>query len=300
MESNVKFNDYCYQIDIKQWGLPQVGTAYVAKSEKTALVDAGTGYTVRDILKALANFKIDPAKIDYMIITHEHYDHAAGAALLLEKMPKAKVYASEATAKVLGAPQEIQEKTKQYYGEAKALVSPYPPVKEVNIVKEGYKFDVGNGVTLEVKDFKGHTPGSIGLFEAKTKTLFAGDAVCVYNEEFDFYLPPSYPDLFDYQAYLNSLKKISAVDFNHLCIGHFGTLKPPKAKQVIKKAGEIVQDWKEIISKTYRETKDENKVYEAIMSKYGQNKYISRFPEMIRRSTLGQMIKGYMLSLKLQ
>jgi glyoxylase-like metal-dependent hydrolase (beta-lactamase superfamily II) len=299
MESDAKFNDYCYQIDIKQWGLPQVGTVYVAQSQKTALIDSGTGHTVRDIQKALVNFKIDQSKIDYMIITHEHYDHGAGAALLLEKMPNAEVYASAPTAKVLKAPEEIQEKTKQYYGEAKALVSPYPPVKNVNIIKEGYKFDLGKGITLEVRDFKGHTPGSIGLFEAKTKTLFAGDAVCVYNVEFDFYLPPSYPDLFDYQTYLTSLKKISAVDFNYLCIGHFGTLMPPKAKQVIKRAGELVQDWKEIITKTYRETRDENKVYEAIMAKYGQNKYIARFPEMIRKSTLGQMIKGYLLSLKL-
>jgi len=299
MESDVKFNDYCYQIDIKLWGLPQVGAAYVAQSKKTALIDTGSAHTVRDIQKALANFKIDPSQIDYVIITHEHYEHGAGAAPLLEKMPKAKVYASELTAKVLKSPQEILEKTKQYYGEARTLVSPYPPVKEVNTIREGYKFDLGESVTLEVRNFKGHTSGSIGLFEAKTKTLFAGDAVCVYNEEFDFYLPPSYPDLFDYEAYLDSLKKISATDFNYLCLGHFGTLKTPKAKQVIKTAGEIADDWKEIITKTYRETKDESKVYDALLAKYGQNRYISRFPEMIRRSTLGQMIKGYLVSLKL-
>jgi hydroxyacylglutathione hydrolase len=299
MESDIKFNDHCCQIDVKLWSVPQVGAAYVARGEKTALIDAGTAHTVRDVQKALTNLKIDPNQIDYMIITHEHYDHGAGAALLLEKMPKAKVYASDITAKVLRSPQEILEKTKKYYGEARTLVSPYPPVREVQAIKEGYKFDLGNGVTLEVRNFKGHTPGGIGLFESKTKTLFAGDAVCVYNEEFDFYLPPSYPDLFDYETYLNSLRKISSTDFNYLCLGHFGTLKPPKAKQVIKKAGEIATDWKEIISKTYKETRDENKVYNAIIAKYGQNKYISRFPEMIQRSTLGQMIKGYLISLKL-
>jgi len=290
LESNVKFNDYCYQIDIRLWSLPRQGAAYVVQSQKTALIDAGSAHNVKDIQKALSILRIDIAQIDYMIITHEHYEHGAGAAPLLEKMPKAKVFASELTSKVLKQPKEIHEKTLRYYGEAKALVSPYPSVKEVNIVKEHDKFDLGNGVRLEVIDFKGHTPGSIGLLENKTKTLFAGDAVCVYNEQTNFYLPPSYPDLFDYKAYQDSLKKMSTINFDYLCMGHFGTLKQPKANQVIKKASEIAQGWKEIITKTYRETKDENKVLEALQAEYGN---------AIQKNLVDQFIKGYLISLKL-
>ncbi len=290
MESDIKFNDCCYQIDTRLWGLPQNGAAYVVQSQKTALVDAGTAHNVRDVQKAFNNLKIEIAKIDYMIITHEHYDHGAGAAQLLEKMPKAKIFASEPTCKVLKQPQEIHEKTQKYYGEAKALVSPYPPVKEVSAIKEGNKLDLGNGVILEVIDLKGHTPGSIGLLEHKTKTLFAGDAVCVYNEQTDFYLPPSYPDLFDYQTYQSSLKKMLAMDFDYLCLGHFGTLKQPKAKQVIKTASEVAQGWKEIISKTYRETKSEDRVLEALRAKYGKT---------MQKAVVDQMIKGYLVSLKL-
>jgi glyoxylase-like metal-dependent hydrolase (beta-lactamase superfamily II) len=290
MESDVKFNDYCYQIDTKLWGLPQNGAAYVVQSGKTAIIDAGTAYSVKDVQKSLSKLKIDPARIDYMIITHEHYDHGAGAGPLLEKMPKAKVFASEPTSKVLKNPKEIHEKTLQYSGEARALVSPYPPVKDVNMIKEHDKLDLGNGVILEVTDLKGHTPGSIGLLEHKTKTLFAGDAVCVYNEQTDFYLPPSSPDLFDYQTYQSTLKKMLAMDFDYLCLGHFGTLKQPKAKQVIRKASEVAQGWKEIITKIYSETKDEEKVLEAICAKYGKT---------IQRAVVDQMIKGYLISLKL-
>jgi glyoxylase-like metal-dependent hydrolase (beta-lactamase superfamily II) len=290
MESDLKFNDYCYQIDTRLWGLPQNGAAYVVQSGNTAIIDAGTAHSAKDVQKSLSKLSIDPARIDYMIITHEHYDHGAGAAPLLEKMPKAEVFASEPTSKVLKNPKEIHQKTLQYYGEARALVSPYPPVKDVNIIKEHDKLDLGNGVYLEVIDLKGHTPGSIGLLEHKTKTLFAGDAVCVYNEQTDFYLPPSYPDLFDYRTYQSTLKKISAMDFDYLCLGHFGTLKQPKAKQVIKKAGEVAQGWKEIITKTYPETKDENKVLEALRAKYGKT---------IQKAVVDQMIKGYLISLKL-
>jgi glyoxylase-like metal-dependent hydrolase (beta-lactamase superfamily II) len=290
METDVKFNDYCYQIDTKLWGLPQNGAAYVVQSGKTAIIDAGTAFNVKDIQKSLNNLKIDIAGIDYMIITHEHYDHGAGAAPLLEKMPKARVLASEVTSKVLRNPTEIHEKTLQYYGEGRALVSPYPPVKDVSIVKEHDKVDLGNEVILEVIDLKGHTPGSIGLLEHKTKTLFAGDAVCVYNEQTDFYLPPSYPDLFDYVTYQETLKKMLAINFDYLCLGHFGVLKQPKAKQVIKKASEVAAGWKEIISNTYSTTKDEDKVLESIRTRYGKT---------IQKPVVGQMIKGYLISLNL-
>jgi len=300
MESDVKFNDYCYQMDAKQWGFPKLGAVYLVQSQKTALIDSGMTSTVQDIQKALTHFQIDISKIDYMIITHEHYDHGAGAALLLEQMPKAKVYASEPTSKVLRQPEESLEITKLYSGELKSMIGPFPPVGEVNIVKEGDTFELGKGVVLEVKDFPGHTPGSIGLFESKTKTLFAGDAVCIYYEEFDFYLSPSAPDLFDYQAYLNSIRKISSINANYLCLGHFGTFMPPKAKQVISKANEMAQDLEKTITRIYRETMDENKVYEALFATYGQNRYLLSLPEMVQRYTLGTTIKGYLLSLKLE
>jgi len=290
MESDVKFNDYCYQIDTKLWGLPQNAAAYVVQSAKTAMIDAGTANNVRDIQKSFTNLKIDPSKVDYMIITHEHYDHGAGAAPLLEKMPKAKVFASEPTSRVLRNPKETHEKDMRYAGPAGALIGAYPQIKDVAIVKEHDKFDLGNGVILEVIDLKGHTPGGIGLLESKTRTLFAGDAVCIYNEQADFYIPPSAADLFDYNTYQNTLKKMLAIDFDYLCLGHFGTIRQPKAKQVIKKAGEVAQGWKEIISKTYAATKDEDKVVEALRDKYGKT---------IQKPVVDLMIKGYLISLKL-
>jgi len=290
MESDVKFNDHCYQIDTKLWGLPKNAAAYVIQSMKTAMIDAGTANSVKDIQKSFTNLKIDPSRIDYLIITHEHYDHGAGAAPLLEKMPKAKVFASEPASRVLMNPKETHEKDMRYAGPMGALIGPYSQIKDVAIVKEHDRFDLGNGVVLEVIDLKGHTPGGIGLLEHKTRTLFAGDAVCIYNEQTDFYIPPSAADLFDYDTYQTTLKKILAMDFDYLCLGHFGTLRQPKAKQVVKKASEVAQGWKEIIAETYTATKDEDKVVDALRSMYGNT---------IQKAVVDLMIKGYLISLKL-
>ncbi|MEM3562431.1 MAG: MBL fold metallo-hydrolase [Candidatus Jordarchaeaceae archaeon] len=299
MDSDFQINEHCYQIDIQQWMVPRVGTCYVVKSDKIFLIDAGTSQTTEKVLKTLEEFKIKPDSINAIVVTHEHYDHGAGVAGLLEKMPTTMVLASEKTAEILKDPSDFLETSKKHYGEAAGLVSPFPPVKNVEIIEEGDIINLGGGVSLEVVALPGHTPGSIGLFESKTKTFFAGDAVCNYNAQYEFYMPPSFPELFNYKEYLKSLDKILGYDFNYLCMGHFGTQTQPKAKQVVKKAAETAKEWKKIIEDTYRKTKSEEKVYQKLLEKYGDNEYVKNFPEIIRKSILSQLIRGYIISLKL-
>lgn len=299
LDSDFQINEHCYQIDIQQWMVPRVGTCYVVKGDKIFLIDAGTSQTTEKVLKTLEEFKIKPDSINAIVVTHEHYDHGAGVAGLLEKMPTTMVLASEKTAEILKDPSDFLETSKKHYGEAAGLVSPFPPVKNVEIIEEGDIINLGGGVSLEVVALPGHTPGSIGLFESKTKTFFAGDAVCNYNAQYEFYMPPSFPELFNYKEYLKSLDKILGYDFNYLCMGHFGTQTQPKAKQVVKKAAETAKEWKKIIEDTYRKTKSEEKVYQKLLEKYGDNEYVKNFPEIIRKSILSQLIRGYIISLKL-
>ena len=299
LDSDFQINEHCYQIDTTQWTLPKVGVVYGVKSEKTFLVDAGTSQTNEKILSTLQEFQISPESIDAIVVTHGHYDHGAGVAGLLKKMPNALVFASEKTAEILRKPTELLETTKRHYGDAAVLVSDYPPVSDVQVTEEGKRFNLGSGISLEVVTLPGHTPGSIGLLEPTTKTFFAGDAVCNYNEEFEFYMPPSFPELFDYENYLKSLDKMLGIDFEYLCMGHFGTQKQPKAKQIIRRAADTAKDWKDIIVDIYGKTKSEDQVYNALMERIGDNEYVKGFPDFIRRSILGQLIRGYVLDLKL-
>ena len=50
------------------------------------------------------------------------------------------------------------------------------PAKGIECVSEGDVIDIGNRA-FEVMHLPGHSPGSIGLWEAKTGTLFSGDAI---------------------------------------------------------------------------------------------------------------------------
>ena len=86
-------------------------------------------------------------------------------------------------------------------------------------------------------------------------TFFAGDAVCNYNDEFEFGIPPSFPELFNYNDCLKSLDKLLEIAFEYLCMGHFVTQKHPKVKQIIRRAAEVAIEWKEIVGDIYGKTK---------------------------------------------
>ena len=85
-------------------------------------------------------------------------------------------------------------------------------------VEEGYTFDLG-GVTAEVVEIPGHTPGSIGLLVREKRLFLASDGV---NANTWLFLPESQK----LSVYQETLQKIQKLDFDHLLTGHSRKLKP--------------------------------------------------------------------------
>src|SRR5690554_5399011 len=53
--------------------------------EELALIDAGAGMGVDDILKNIEDHGFNLSKLKYLILTHAHADHAGGAKRIREK-----------------------------------------------------------------------------------------------------------------------------------------------------------------------------------------------------------------------
>ena len=76
-------------------GSGSTGNAVLISTEKTnVLVDAGL--SAREILRRLALMGVDPQKLDAVLITHEHTDHAGGLRVLLGSV-NCPVYVSRET-----------------------------------------------------------------------------------------------------------------------------------------------------------------------------------------------------------
>ncbi len=167
---------------------------FLIEAERQGIVDLGS----RDVA---AQLPISEACC--IILTHVHYDHTAALDLL--DLPKGTVIMMhEADTQA----RERDISASQFFG-ARA-----PRFNVDILLKDNMKIDLGD-VSLRVIHTPGHTPGSICLYEPRSKSLFSGDTVFPYGGIGRTDLPGgSSHDI------LHSISKLAQIDVTTLYPGH--------------------------------------------------------------------------------
>ncbi|MEJ0007003.1 MAG: MBL fold metallo-hydrolase [Steroidobacteraceae bacterium] len=92
-----------------------------------------------------------------------------------------------------------------------------PAAPATRLVDEGDVIDLGDRV-FEVLHLPGHSPGSIGLLESRTGTLFSGDAI--YDGPLLDDIPGS-----DIAAYIRTMRRLLTLSVT-VVLGHGGSCRP--------------------------------------------------------------------------
>jgi len=130
--------------------------SYLIRGEKVALVDTSHAKFRQMYLDRLTGI-IDPAQIDYLIISHTEPDHSGLVKDVLELAPQARVVGAKVAIQFL----------------ENLIHTPF----QSKIVKNGDKLDLGNGHELEFVSAPNlHWPDTIFTYDAKTQILFTCDA----------------------------------------------------------------------------------------------------------------------------
>jgi len=137
-------------------GLYYVGSvdyaAYLLTSKAgLILLDGGDAETGKQIVGNIRTLGFDPANVKVLLNTHQHFDHAAGLAVVKKAAPGAKLYASAADGPIIAAGGRGDPflKGERFY---------YEPVKPDVILKDRQKVAFG-GWTLTAHVTGGHTKG---------------------------------------------------------------------------------------------------------------------------------------------
>jgi flavorubredoxin len=135
------------------------GTTYnsfIIRGEKVALVDTSHAKFRQLYLDTLAGL-IDPATIDYLIISHTEPDHSGLVADVLKLAPHAVVVGAKV------AVQFLEDMVHQPF--------------ERKLVKSGDRLDLGNGHVLEFVSAPNlHWPDTIFTYDHGTQVLYTCDA----------------------------------------------------------------------------------------------------------------------------
>lgn len=210
-----------------------IGNSYLIARDDIVVIDTGLPGSGKKILSYIRDtLRRDPAGITTVIITHFHTDHIGGIAALKRAAPDLKLAAHELDAGYIAG----QKPLPRYSGLRGFLLKIFTSLLitkvPVDIVlRDGDRID---GLTCI--HLPGHTPGSMGLYDEGTGTIFAGDLLrwdgtTLSEGPAGFTMDPA--------ASRNSIVKIGGLEFDTLLIGHGKPLRPGAAAKVREYAASL-------------------------------------------------------------
>ena len=230
MTSPVDLGHKIYQIDLHDQE-PGRTNSYLILSDKVALIETGpaTGAgRIRDALKSLA---LPAEKIDYIIVTHIHLDHAGGAGILARELTQAKVYVHPRGARHMIDPSRLTAGARAIYGASfDTLFGEVLPVPQERICTpaDGETLDLGSGRVLVFHHAPGHARHHFVVHDPVSCGVFSGDALGLRFQAlsdllgFDFTLPSAPPPEFDPRAAEETFERMLGLEPAYIYFTHFG------------------------------------------------------------------------------
>ncbi len=203
--------------EIKKFG--EGGGEFFLLSTKThnALIDTGFAFNADENAKEL---KKHINHLDYIILTHSHYDHAGGSPYFKRAFPEAKVVSSEYAAYVFTRPGALKLIREMADFAANAFgVSDYEDLTEelkTDIpLKPGDKIDLGD-ISLMAVDSSGHTKCCLSYYSSEAKLLLAAETLGVPLS--DTLVNPCC--LISYDLTIESIKRAKELDVEAMLLPH--------------------------------------------------------------------------------
>jgi len=243
----------------------------------TVVVDPGPRSSIPTLVDALKRQGVK--KVDYILLTHIHIDHAGGAGLLLKHYPDAQVICHPEGIRHMINPDRLWEGSRKALGKLAEMYGEIAPISEKNIE---YRDHIEAGeIVIDALKTPGHAPHN--LCYRAGDILFAGDAIGVtYPLKNGFYLRLATPPVFIYEVYRDSLKKAASLGVSHICFAHYGCRHD--AENVFDTAFSQVDNWLAAVTKHYcpdNELSDEDIFGELLKNDQGMA-YYHALPEDVQ------------------
>jgi glyoxylase-like metal-dependent hydrolase (beta-lactamase superfamily II) len=216
-EESAMENLFC--IDLDQPGLEgfrQFISAWVYREERfTLLVDPGPLSTIPHLIGELRRRHIE--RLDYILLTHIHIDHAGGAGALVREFPEARVICHPDGIRHLVSPEKLWQGSRKVLGKLADIFGEILPIPADRIA---FEEKIGKtGVRAFITP--GHAPHHCCYLV--DDLLFAGEVAGVRCEVPEgIYMRPATPPRFRLEVALDSLDSMIALAPGRMVFAHYG------------------------------------------------------------------------------
>lgn len=237
---------------------PRPFSQYLLHGEKTLLVDTGIAETPAEvILPFLESAGVDPASLDFMLVSHADVDHFGGNAAMRAAAPAALLCAHaldvawiEDSARIL----------RERYGWYADHGIGYPPEAaqwlrdamgdDVPVdlgLQGGELIRLGPRLELRVLHLPGHTAGHLGLWIPASRTAIVMDAVMgrgLLDMQGNVIHPSPYFDIPGYEASANLLLDLEP---ERLLTAHYDVMEGPTVELFLRNTLDFVRDARQVV-----------------------------------------------------
>jgi glyoxylase-like metal-dependent hydrolase (beta-lactamase superfamily II) len=204
----------------------------IVENGRAAFVETGPNSAVPHLLAALEAHGLERDAVDYVIPTHVHLDHAGGAGLLMQHLPRAKLVIHPRGARHMIDPSVLMEGVRAVYG-AEVAARDYGelvpiPADRVITTSDGMVIELG-GRPLLFADTPGHARHHHCIWDEASRGWFTGDTFgIVYPELAPYIVPAAAPVQFDQEALHKSVARLLAQRPRFMYLTHYGAVRDPE------------------------------------------------------------------------
>jgi len=244
--------------------------------DRTALFDCGMAFcakeTIQKVKKALGD-----RLLDYIFITHTHYDHVGAFPFFKKEWPQVRLLTSEVGASALlkNTPRKVIREfsivASQKYNAASDIIYNDDMFQADDIVKEKDVIFLG-GISVEVIETPGHTRDSLSYFVPELELLIVNETPGVLLPDGSIY--PCY--LASYSDTINSIKKCLGIQYRLLSLSHRGLVREKEANGFFEKALETNIACRNFVVNMIQNEISEDEMLLLFSQKYG-SALLSRF-----------------------
>lgn len=223
---------------------------FLLRGKSNVLIESGPAVTLPNLMAALAEAGID--RIDEVLLTHVHLDHAGASGGLARLFPEARFRIHQRVARYLIDPTRLIEGARQVWGpETDRLFGIAEPVPEHRVLplSDGDVIDFGDRRVTAVAT-PGHTRAHHAFLDHDTGVAFCGDAIGIRLPGSDVIRASAPPADFNLDATLESLEKIRGLGATELWPTHFGPAATGSdVGPYLDRAAAVFMGWREIIER---------------------------------------------------
>lgn len=226
-------------VDLGLFGIKRVGAVYLLRGQRSCLIDSGTAAEAKGLVRALDALGAFPP--DAIILTHSHYDHSQGVPSLCRAARR-----RGKNIQVMASERALDNLRDQSWNRVFDDKHSYENIYGVVPLRDQQTIDLG-GLKLRIVEVAGHCDDDIAIYDEANRTVILGDCLG-YRVAGQFSFPPFMPPFWDEDGFRAAVGKLEALDYETLCLAHFGCLRGDEARRYPDEAAATVDSWLEVFA----------------------------------------------------